>query len=198
MREALRGVAIFPHEFVNALSMPIGAGVFAQAAVEVAGVEDSDRVVDVGCGPGTASRVAARRGAEVFGVDPTPLMLTFARMFTGAGLRERIAWLEGLAESIPLDDGKATVALAIRSAHHFDDPTAAFSEMRRVLAPGGRVVIVERAVGEKAWGHSRHGFSPAQAREMAADLEASGFDQVKVDTRGSDRRGLAVLSALRP
>lgn len=197
MRAELRRLALFPYEVLSAASMPIGAGVFSECALEAAEVDDSDRVVDLGCGPGTASRAAARRGATVFGVDPTPMMLSFARWFTREPLRVRITWLEGLAEAIPLSDGGATVALAIRSAHHFDDPSSAFQEIRRVLAPGGRVVIVERDVRSKTRRRRVHGFSQEYANEMAAELEASGFDQVKVDTQRSGRSALAILSGIR-
>lgn len=198
MLKALQRGAMVPYEVLSAATMPIGAEAFADCAVEAAGIDASDRVVDLGCGPGTTARAAARRGALVFGVDPTPLMLRFARWFTPAPLRARITWLEGLAEAIPLEDGDATVTFAIRSAHHFDDPNRAFQEMRRVLAPAGRVVIVERAVRPKARGRRRHGFTPEVASEMASELEECGFGQVKVDTRGSSRRALVVLSGIRP
>lgn len=197
MRDALRRSVLFPYEVVTAASMPLGARVFADCAVRAAAIDESDRVVDVGCGPGTASRAAARRGAEVFGVDPTPMMLTFARWFTKEPLRARITWLEGLAEAIPLGDGEATVAIATRAAHHFDDVGSAFEEMRRVLSPGGRVVIVERAVRPKTRGRRGHGFTPEFASEMASELEAFGFDQVEVETRPSGRGGLVVLNAVR-
>jgi SAM-dependent methyltransferase len=198
VREALRRSVFFPYEVLSAISMPLGAGVFADCAVEAAGIGASDRVADLGCGPGTASRAAARRGASVFGVDPSPMMLRFARWFTRRPLRARITWREGLAEAIPLDDGGATVALAIRAAHHFDDPNLAFGEIRRVLAPGGRLVIVESEIRPKSRGRRGHGFTPEFAAEAAAELEAMGFDQVQVGTRRAGRRGRVVLSAVRP
>ena len=51
----------------------------ARLAADLADVTAADHVVDVGCGPGTAARTAARRGARVTGVDPAPSMLTVAR-----------------------------------------------------------------------------------------------------------------------
>jgi ubiquinone/menaquinone biosynthesis C-methylase UbiE len=198
MGGALRRSAIFIQEVVTAATMPIGARFFAESAVEAANLDSSDRVVDLGCGPGTASRIAARKGATVTGVDPTPVMLRFARFLTHGPERARIRWLDGLAEAIPLDDGEATVALAIRSGHHFDDPTAAFKEIRRVLGPGGRVVIVERSLRRQARVHRRHGFSAELANEMAEELEASGFDQVRVDSPRPGRPRVVLVSAVRP
>lgn len=196
--EGLKRPAVFVHETVWAVSMPIGARVFADEAVHAAGLSTADRVVDIGCGPGTATRAAARLGVRAIGVDPTPMMFTVARMLTKGAIRERISWREGLAEAIPVDDAEATVVFAIRSAHHFDDPSSAFAEMRRVLVPGGRVVIVERALRTKSGLRHGHGFSPDGAEEMAKELESSGFDQVKVETRRTRRGAMVVLTARRP
>jgi ubiquinone/menaquinone biosynthesis C-methylase UbiE len=197
IRDELRQMAVAVCEVFNAASMPVGARVFANCAVNAAGVTGSDLVVDLGCGPGTAARRAARRGATVFGVDPTPVMLSFARLLTRTPLRQRITWLEGVAEAIPLDDGAATVALAIRSAHHFDDPDSAFKEIRRVLRSGGRVVIVERAVPKRTRSR-RHGLTSERASEIATEIAANGFDQAKVDTKRSGFGELVVLCAIRP
>ena len=57
------------------LIMSLAGGAAARLAADVAAVSDGDRVIDVGCGPGTAVREAARRGARVTGVDPAPVML---------------------------------------------------------------------------------------------------------------------------
>jgi ubiquinone/menaquinone biosynthesis C-methylase UbiE len=197
MRHPTHSALHFPYELVSAATMPVGAGVFAECAIGASRIDDADRVVDLGCGPGTASRAAARRGATVFGVDPTPMMLRFARWFTRDPLRARITWLEGLAAAIPLGDSEATVVIAARAAHHFDDPKAAFEEMQRVLCPGGRVAIVERAVRPGARLHRGHGFTPEFASEMASELEASGFTQLQVETRLSGRNGVIVVSAVR-
>src|SRR4051794_8106864 len=90
-----------------ALTMAVGRGGVARLVADLAGVGAGDRVVDVGCGPGTATRHAARRGAGAIGVDPAAVMLRVARLLT---LRRRpVRWVEGVAESLPLGDGAATV-----------------------------------------------------------------------------------------
>jgi 2-polyprenyl-3-methyl-5-hydroxy-6-metoxy-1,4-benzoquinol methylase len=53
-------------------TMLVAARSRARLIVDLASVSESDRVVDIGCGPGTAVRAAARRGAQVSGVDPAP------------------------------------------------------------------------------------------------------------------------------
>src|ERR1700704_6559519 len=62
----------------------------AHLAVSTTSVSDTDRVVDIGCGPGNAARAAARRGAQVTGIDPAPVMLGVARARTGN--RAAITW----------------------------------------------------------------------------------------------------------
>ena len=89
------------------LTMIVGRGAVARRAADLASVSPADHVVDVGCGPGTAAREAARRGAHVTGVDPAAVMLQLARAFTRD--RTAIRWAEGSAEHLPQPDGSATV-----------------------------------------------------------------------------------------
>lgn len=64
------------------LTMIVTGGAVARLAADLAAVSAADRVIDVGCGPGTAVREAARRGAEATGVDPAPVMFRLARALT--------------------------------------------------------------------------------------------------------------------
>ena len=121
------------------LTMIAGRGTTAQLAADLTGVTRDDHVVDVGCGPGTAVRAAARRGATVTGVDPAPVMLSLARRLTR---NSSITWREGAAESLPLPDGVATVLWSLSTVHHWHDIDAGLAEARRVLAPGGRLLAI--------------------------------------------------------
>ena len=69
-------------QIVTALSMTAGRGPLARAVADAAELTPADRVVDIGCGPGTAVRIAARQGAAATGVDPDPAMLRLARWIT--------------------------------------------------------------------------------------------------------------------
>lgn len=60
------------------LTMIPGRGAIARLAADLACVSATDRVIDVGCGPGTAVREAARRGARAIGIDPARVMLRLA------------------------------------------------------------------------------------------------------------------------
>ncbi|MGQ0776345.1 MAG: class I SAM-dependent methyltransferase [Pseudonocardiales bacterium] len=168
----------------------------ARLAVDLAAVSGADRVVDVGCGPGTAVRAAARRGARVTGVDPAPVMLRLARRLTRD--RRAVVWAEGSAEDLPLADGSVTVLWSISTVHHWADLTAGLGEAHRVLVPNGRLLAIERRVRPGATGLASHGWTDQQAESFVAACTAVGFDDVSVQTRTAGRRAVLVVRAVRP
>lgn len=178
-----------------ALGFTIGREGDAALAVELSGLGPADRVVDIGCGPGTAARRAARLGARVTGVDPAPVMLRVAR---GFGHRDRITYIDGRAEALPLTDGAATVAWSIAAVHHWPDLDAGLAEVRRVLAPGGRFVAIERHTEPGATGVASHGWTDERAATFADICRAAGFTEVDVTTRRVGRRPLIAVRGTRP
>jgi SAM-dependent methyltransferase len=89
------------------LIMNLVGGPTARLVADLAELSAADCVIDVGCGPGTAVREAARRGARAIGVDPAPVMLRLARMLTRD--QARITWIMGPAENIRRPNGSASV-----------------------------------------------------------------------------------------
>ena len=144
------------------------------------------RVLDVGCGTGRLAAELGQRGARVWGVDPSPEMLAVARAKapSGAGFKR------GRAERLPFRDGwfdRVVYALAV----HLVDRTAAFAEARRVLAPGGLVVVASFEPGHfdryflneffpSLAGIDRARFPVPEA--LAAELEAAGFEPPQLST----------------
>jgi ubiquinone/menaquinone biosynthesis C-methylase UbiE len=116
----------------------------SRLVADLASLSSSDHVVDIGCGPGNSVRAAARRGAHVTGVDPAGLMLRLARIVTRD--RSRITWVQGTAENLPVPEHSATVVWSVATVHHWADVTAGLAEVRRVLSPGGRFLVIERQV----------------------------------------------------
>lgn len=182
--------------YLLGLTMAVGRGADARLLCEVAGVVPCDRVLDIGCGPGTAAREAARRGARVVGLDPAAPMRRLARWLTPAGLA--IDWVDGEAEGLPLPDAWASVLWSVASVHHWPDLDGGLREARRVLAPGGRLVIAEKRVEEGARGLASHGWTEAQARTFAVLCEEAGFEEVRVLERSAGRRRLVLVTARRP
>jgi SAM-dependent methyltransferase len=111
---------------------------------ELAGPLAGRRLLDVGTGDGTYALEAARRGADVTGLDSDLAMLAAAR----ERARESSVPLTleaGRAESLPFADASFDVVLAITVLCFVPDANAAVKEIARVLAPGGELVLGELA-----------------------------------------------------
>ncbi len=176
------------YRLLTAISMTVGRGPAARAVAALAGLVPQDRLIDIGCGPGTAARTAARQCAGVTGVDPAPEMLRLGQWITAARRIINVTFREGRAEALPLPDASVTVAWALSSVHHWPDRAAGLAEAARVLAPGGRILLAERLVKPGARGHAAHGLSRNEASRLAADLAAAGFTGASCDTRKAGRR----------
>ena len=145
-----------------AVSFLLGRDRAARLAMELSGLGAGDRLVDVGCGPGVAVDHARAAGADVVGVDPAPVMLRVARLRWRAD--RRVDRRIGTAESVPVEDGWATVLWSLSTVHHWSDVDAALLDARRVLAPGGRLVVLERRIQDtEASGTASHGWTPEQS-----------------------------------
>ena len=130
------------------------------------------------------------------GVDPAPVMLRLARTLTRNRLT--ITWAEGAAEDLREPDGSATIVWSLATVHHWRDVTAGLAEARRVLAPGGRLLAIERRVRPGATGLASHGWTDQQAESFAAQCRAAGFDSVHVEKHTPGRRAVSVVKAVRP
>ena len=116
-----------------------------------------EKVVDIGCGAGIDSLIAAKLvgdAGEVVGVDMTSAMLERARRAAREAGRKNIKFVEGQAEELPVEDGWADVVISNGVLNLVPDKIGAVGEMYRVLKPGGRLqlgdILVERAVPEEA------------------------------------------------
>jgi SAM-dependent methyltransferase len=120
-------------------------------------IHPGEYVVDVACGAGIDSLIAAKMvGAKgkVIGVDMTPAMLAKARRSAAEARFANLEVREGYAESLPVPDGWADVVISNGALNLMPDKTAALKEMGRVLKPGGRLqigdLIVQKAVPASA------------------------------------------------
>ena len=108
----------------------------ADAFVDVAGLQQGQRALDVGCGPGAlTARLVDRLGVDgVAAVDPSrPFVEAAQRRFPDVDIRR------GRAEELPFDDGEFDAALAQLVVHFMEDPVAGLREMGRVTKTGGAV-----------------------------------------------------------
>src|ERR1700738_4465823 len=115
-----------------------------------------EHVVDVGCGAGIDSIIAAKMvgpTGSVVGVDMTPAMVEKARAGATEAELHNLDFRQGLAESLPVADGWADVIISNAVLTLFPDKLAGLQEMARVLKPDGRLqigdILVQKAVPEK-------------------------------------------------
>lgn len=182
----------YQHLFVPTIGAPM-----AEDLVPIAALRRGERVLDVACGTGVVTRMAAAavgQSGSVAGLDIAPAMLKVARESTPDELG--IQWCEADAEALPFADGTFDVVLCQMGLQFFPDPLGALREMRRVLAPGGRAVLnvpgptpplfaaMEEAlgkhVGARAAGFAHTLFSLHDPRELRALMTGAGFADVDV------------------
>jgi ubiquinone/menaquinone biosynthesis C-methylase UbiE len=168
---------------------------FAEQLVARLALRPGDRLIDVAAGTGIVARIARERlgpEARIVGVDVAPAMLAVAR-----AVDPTIDWRAGNAASLPVAAAEQFTVLTCHQGLQFmPDKAAAIREMRRALAPGGRVgiatwrslqelprmlelnAIAERHVGQVV--DSRHSFGDANALQRL--LSDGGFSDISVET----------------
>ena len=107
-------------------------------------LQAGERVVDVGCGAGIDSLIAARMvgpGGQVVGVDMTPGMLARARRAADETGVSNVDFRDGYMEALPVPDGWADVVVSNGVLNLTPDKLKALGEIARVLAPTGRLQI---------------------------------------------------------
>ena len=113
-------------------------------------LQPGERVVDVGCGAGFDTVLAADQvgpNGQVIGVDMTPEMLAKARRNVDELGLHHVEIREGLAEHLPVADGWADVVIANGVINLCVDKASVFAEIHRVLRPGGRLQFADIANG---------------------------------------------------
>jgi ubiquinone/menaquinone biosynthesis C-methylase UbiE len=112
----------------------------AASLVQYAGVTAAHHVLDVGCGTGNATVIAARLGARVTAVDPAEGLIEIARDKV-ATIDADVTFHEGTADALPVADGACDITLSAFAVIFAEEPAAAIAEMARATRPGGTVAF---------------------------------------------------------
>src|SRR6476469_4910477 len=153
--------------------------------VSILDIQPTDRVLEVGFGPGIAIAELALRGTRgrVYGIDHSEVMVRQATRRNAAAVRAgRVELLHAPVDRLPAFDTPLDVILAVNSLGFWPDPAQRLSELRDLLRPGGRIALVSqpRCPGADAATTERAG------RELRDRLTAAGLTDIRVETLDLD------------
>jgi SAM-dependent methyltransferase len=136
----------------DAMAAGLNAPLFAAAAIA-----ERDRVLDVGCGTGWPTRLAARRASQgaVTGIDISAPMLARARAAAAEAGLTNVTFVHGDAQVYPLPVASYDLAISRGGVMFFGDHVAAFTNILRALRPGGRLVFAGPQPGGSSGDHAR-------------------------------------------
>ena len=168
-------------------SLHVAEAEVEQAIVGLLEAAPVGRLVDIGTGTGRMIELLGHAAETVVGIDRSPEMLRLARVkIAGAGLAGA-ELRQGDMYALPLGDAAADTIILHQVLHYAQAPAAAIAEAARLLAPGGRLLVVDFAAHERddlrqSDAHVRLGFDDAQiggwfaaaGLEAAANAELSG------------------------
>ena len=169
---------------------------------EALGTRASGRILDLACGPGVLTAQLCRDARSVIGLDLTRRVLQVAK---SAGDPERAAFVLGAAEQAPFADGCFDAVTLRLALHHVVDPGVVMREVRRLLRPGGRAVVLDVLTSgdprvaalhneiERARDPSHTAFVPGDA--LRNSIEAAQLS-VAVEQRWQSQRCFAEWAAI--
>jgi SAM-dependent methyltransferase len=148
------------------------------------------RVADLGCGDGYLAIEASRWASRVIAVDRSPAVLTRGQALAKRRRVKNVIWKRGEIERAPIRDESVDVVLLSQALHHAADPSQALAEAVRILAPGGRVLVLDLREHDQAWVRERLGdtWLGFTDQQLTALMKDAGLVDVKVSV-GARRVG---------
>src|ERR671930_1931445 len=162
-------------------------------AVQLLDVQPTDRVIELGFGPGVAIAALATRATRglVVGVDHSQVMIRQARRRNAAAIRAgRVRLIHAPVEHLQLTDGPFDAALAVNTVGMWPEPTARLRDSGRLLRPGGWIALVSQPRCPGATPAT----SAGGADKFAALLADAAFEDPRIETLDLDPPAVCVLA----
>jgi len=156
-----------------------------------------DIVLDIGCGSGKASRLAAKicTNGKVIGIDPSAAMIRLSNNNTDGKLIN-LKFNRGCAEKIPVANKSFTKVIAINSLHHWQDYKKGLIEVGRILCPGGSFFISNDIVDGDTCGH---GDGPLEKPEhIISIIQKTGFIDISLEKYYNEETGIYLIGSKKP
>jgi ubiquinone/menaquinone biosynthesis C-methylase UbiE/DNA-binding transcriptional ArsR family regulator len=138
-------------------------------------------IADLGAGEGTLSQLLARTARKVIAVDNSAEMVAYGSRLAAENGLKNLEYRQGDVEELPIADAGVDLVLFSQVLHHVASPQRALREARRILRPGGRIMILDLAShsfeqARDLYAHLWLGFSEVELHEM---LRKAGFKKIE-------------------
>ena len=158
------------------------------------------RYVDLGIGDGLLTLMLAEVAESVTAVDLSPEMLGQLSLRAKRKGIENVETVEGEIEDLPLPDESFDVAVLSQALHHAADPDKALREARRILVPGGRVLVLDLLAHGEDWVRDQlqdvHlGFTEADLESL---LQNNGFEHISIERAARDPQPPPFMTLVAP
>jgi len=196
-----RAVSYLPGHTSTAVDFMAARTAESHAAFFLPELARGQRLLDCGCGPGTITVGLAQRVApgEVIGVDLSSEQFGRGRALAREAGLHGVRFIDARVDRLPLDDNAVDRVFAHALMEHLAAPEAALAELRRVLAPGGRIGLcspdwggflvgppsaaLDAALAAYVELQAQRGGDPHIGRRLGALLLAAGYRDVRLDAR---------------
>lgn len=146
------------------------------------------RYIDLGIGDGMLTLMLAEVAESVTAVDLSPEMLRQLEARAKDKHFDNVSTVEADIQDLPMEDGQFDVAVLSQALHHASDPARCLAEARRVLRPGGKLLLLDLLAHGEEWvrdrlQHLHLGFTEGDLLRLVSE---AGFDDVAIERAARD------------